>query len=160
MLAFLSHKFNVSRGNAHRRITEQLLEYWLERKPKQDPFPSEMDIDPKAIKSIWDSCFIIKVEDDEPSHGFKYSYLGASLIDAYGEDLSQHDIPRTLLDPGQSVLAKQFEKVIRLGLPASEDGEFTNHNNELIKYRCCMLPLGSPDGTVKTIIGGMKWKTP
>ena len=66
------------------RITEHLKEYWGKKKAA-NPYPSETDVDEEELAAIWESCFLIEVEDGGKK--FKYEYLGNKIVEAYGADL-------------------------------------------------------------------------
>lgn len=143
-----------------KRINEKLQLYW-EAKCRGRKFPLESEIIPEDIADIWDSCFLVTL-DDEHTHGdsatFKYTYLGQSLIDAYGDDLVNKEVCERLVYPSNGSLMHKFKEVIETKQPVLEESEFTNMNNMLIKFRSVMLPLGRTQDEVGFIIGGMKWK--
>ena len=138
----------------HHRINEQLQQYWNElRGSRAMPLESEVNI--AALKAIWDHCFLVNIHPDK----FAYSYLGAQLIEAYGDDLTGREIAETLLEPHPTSLFSKFQHVASSAQPAMDDSEFTNLRGALVKYRACILPLGSLGHTgVAFLLGGMKWK--
>lgn len=147
-----------SAGGAHLRINERLREYWLSLCDGRK-YPSESDIDPDQIKDIWPSCFLVRVSPpDAIEHGYKYTYLGMALIEAYGNDVTNEDISSRLIAPDSPPLVKKFDEVRTKGEPVVDESEFVNRNKIQVKYRSCMLPLGGASGAVDYIIGGMKWK--
>lgn len=140
-----------------KRINERLYEYWLSIS-RGKAFPSENDIDPDEIKDIWDSCFLVKTHSNSGDGLFKYTYLGLALIEAYGDDITNHEISTKLIAPNSPDIAHKFNEVMKTGKPVVDESEFTNRNRFIIKYRSCMLPLGPRAGQVDYILGGMKWK--
>lgn len=141
-----------------KRINEVLLSYWEGIKLNR-PFPMEADMNPDEIESIWDSCFLVSVEGAGEDATFRYIYLGSSLIEAYGDDLTNKEICEKLVYPGSMTLVHKFHEILKSKAPAMQDSEFTNKNGMVIKYRSCMCPLGKTDiATVRYIVGGMKWK--
>lgn len=144
--------------NKKRRVNERLLEYW--RKLKQDrPFPEEVEVNPEAIASIWESCFVVRVEDVEALNDFRYVYLGQSLVEAYGDDLNSKEVCERLAYPANNDLMKRFADVVNQKAPATEESEFTNTKGMVIKFRSCMVPLARDNPhEVGYILGAMSWK--
>ena len=143
---------------AHHRIYEVLQDYW-DKVRKQRIYPTENDINPEEIKDIWDSCFLVSFSEDDVKNGYKYTYLGKDLIEAFGDDLTNKDISERLMLTTRPPLVESFEEVIRTGKPLRENSEFTNSLNMVIKYRSCLLPLGNDPEKVDYILGAMKWKS-
>jgi len=141
----------------HQRINERLKDYWEELRQGR-VYPSEREIDPNVIQDIWDACFLIRVNGDVSKKGFKYTYLGLSLIEAYGDDLTGLDVCDRLVSPTSEQMSKKIHEVMESTKPVMDDSSFTNRKNMLVKYRSVMLPLGSSPEEVDYIIGGMKWK--
>lgn len=140
---------------AHKRINEQLLGYWEQKKGSRQ-YPMESDINPDEIENIWESCFLVQIEEDG---SYRYTYLGHSLIEAYGDDLNNKEVCEKLIYPTSMSLTHKFDEVRSEMRPVIEDSEFTNTRGMLIKFRSCMLPLGkSGVNGVAYILGGMKWK--
>lgn len=138
----------------HHRINEQLFEYWdTLRAGRAMPLESDINID--KLREIWGHCFLVNVHIDK----FAYSYLGPDLIDAYGDDFTGREIAETLLEPHPQSLFSSFKEVIRTAAPKVDESEFVNSRGTQIRYRSCILPLGSRGHTsVAFLLGGMKWK--
>jgi hypothetical protein len=138
----------------HHRINEQLEHYWHEIRGDR-AMPMEGDVNITKIKDIWDHCFLVNVHHDK----FAYSYLGPKLIEAYGDDLTGKEIATTLLEPHPHSLYSKFQQVVAQGAPTNDESEFKNSQGLNVKYRACIMPLGSPGHTgVAFLLGGMKWK--
>ncbi len=138
------------------RIHEQLERYWQSLLNGR-AFPREAEIDPQALKDIWDACFLVSAR---ANGSFAYSYLGQALVDAYGDDISGREITETLLFPHPRSLFESFREVTQSGKPRTDESEFTNSRGHTIKYRSCLLPLAGPQGEKPAfILGGMKWKS-
>jgi hypothetical protein len=141
-------------GENHHRINEALEAYWQKIKGDR-PMPLESDINIRDLGELWPHCFLVNVHPDK----FAYSYLGTGLIEAYGDDMTGKEIAQTLLEPHPTSLYAKFEFVAARGTPTIDENEFTNSNGLLIKYRACILPLGSQGHTgTAYLLGGMKWK--
>lgn len=139
------------------RSNEKLLKYWDSLKKGRN-FPSESQIDPDAIADIWDSCFLVSIDDVTRRLGYRYSYLGTDLIEAYGDDISNPDVAAKLVSSTNYSTAHKFDEVRQLKAPVIDESEFVNLRNVHIKYRTCMLPLGFNDNEVAHIIGCMSWR--
>lgn len=138
----------------HHRINERLNTYWDKLRGRH-AMPRESDISIEDLQPIWDNCFLVSVKDG----AFSYSYLGAKLIDAYGDDLTGKEIAETLVYPHPPSLVKTFAAVAKSGSPKIDESEFVNSRGATVKYRSCVLPLAGSDGSsVAFLLGGMNWK--
>lgn len=141
-----------------KRINERLMEYWQQKRGGR-PYPDESELDPDELSDIWDSCFLVHLEGyDGKMPIFKYTYLGESIIEAYGDDLTNREVCERLVYPANNSLVLKFGEVAKTAAPTIEDSEFTNKNGVLIKFRAALLPLSKHTPQVSYIIGGMKWK--
>lgn len=139
------------------RSHQKLQQYWDSLREKR-PFPSESQIDADAINDIWPSCFLVSIDDVTDRLGYRYSYLGNDLIEAFGDDGGNPDIALQLLSTADTPMVKMFNEVRRQQKPAIDESEFVNLKNLKIKYRTSLLPLGHKDGEVSHILGCMRWK--
>ncbi|MCI5050430.1 MAG: PAS domain-containing protein [Rickettsiales bacterium] len=158
MLKMIKKRMKNMASGGSKRINEFLMEYWVQKKGDR-AFPLESEMDPSEMDDIWDSCFLVRIEDIEGAK-YKYSYLGESLVEAYGDDIGNKEICEKLIYPTSMSLIHKFDEVVNTKQPVNEDSEFTNTKGMLIKFRSSMLPLGKDDAPdeVAFIIGGMKWK--
>lgn len=140
-----------------RRITRRLLLYWMEKRGERD-LPCESDIVPSELTDIWDSCFLVRVDEENAHRTFRFSYMGKELIEAYGDDLAGYEVCENLVDLSTNTIALQLNKAIQLGEPVIVESEFKNKNNILIRYRQCLLPLESEEGKTGYVLGGMRWR--
>lgn len=141
----------------HHRYHEQLEEYWDELRGNL-PFPAEDQINPDTIKEIWPYCFLISIDDVTRRLGYRYSYLGDSLIEAFGGDSGDPAIAMQLIATSNKDIIHKFDEVVQRKRQMIDESEFMNLKNLKIKYRTCILPLGTPDGVVTHIIGLMRWR--
>lgn len=139
------------------RSHERLLHYWESLKGGHD-FPREDDIDPDKIADIWPSCFLISIDDVTRRLGYRYSYLGEALVEAYGDATNGADVAMKLLATADMPMVKSFEEVQSTRKPVVDESEFVNLKNLKIKYRTSLLPLGYRNGEVSHILGCMRWK--
>lgn len=137
-----------------RRITLRLLSYW-EKLRGTRIMPTEEDIDPDDLQDLWDHCFLIHVADlNKPD--YNYTYLGEAIAQAYTGGFPD-DHESGMVSPNASKLSNCYAQIIATHKPVVDEGEFTNLHNELVKYRQCLLPLGTQDNVV-AIFGGMRFK--
>jgi hypothetical protein len=144
-------------SSAEHRSHERLQRYWEELRGGR-PFPSEHEVSPGALGVVWRSCFLISIDDVTRRHGYRYSYLGQELVEAYGSDMQNPDIAGKLLFAPGSPMARRFDEVVKEHKPVMDEGHFVNLNKLHIRYRSCMLPLGTEKRGVTHILGCMRWK--
>lgn len=144
-------------GN-QRRINEVLSSYWHMQRDAR-PYPLEQDMDVDALVDIWDSCFLVKLENSQSERRYTYLYLGSALVDAYGGSLEDREVCEKLVFPSSMSLVHKFDEVVNKATPVLDESEFTNSRNTPVRYRSIMLPLGLPTGGIGFIIGGMRWKS-
>ena len=140
------------------RYHEVLLKFWEELRGDR-LFSQESEIDPDALEEIWPSCFLISIDDVTRRIGYRYSYLGSELIEAYGEDANNPDVIMRLVSSDSMPMVKKFNEVVEGRHPVIDEAEFVNIKHLNIRYRTCMLPLGTTDGTVTHILGCMRWRS-
>ena len=138
---------------SEKRITEALKAYW-EGLRKGGEIPSEKDIDANDIDDIWQSCFLVRVDEDGK---FAYEFLGASIIEAYADENVGEPIIEDQLYPESPGIVNKFQEVVDAVEPIFYEGAFINKDNQDIKFRKILLPLGE-NGKVKHLLGGMRWK--
>ncbi len=138
----------------HHRINEILHAYWDQLRGGR-ALPLESDVSIEELKEIWEHCFLVSVHAGH----FAYSYLGPHLVEAYGDDITGHEITEALVYPHPEALFAEFKEVTATAQPREHEGEFTNTRGTLVKYRSCVLPLGAHGHPgVAFLLGGMKWK--
>lgn len=139
-----------------RRLTERLHHYWLEKSAGK-PFPSENDIDPDELIRDWEHCFLVQVRDIVNVQDYNYTFLGAKIMEAYRGNLKdQHN--EFMVGPNAHNVSKSFGRVMTTRAPVMEEGELVTLSGNMIKYRQCMLPLGTPEGVLEAIFGGLSFK--
>ena len=138
------------------RYHEHLQRYWEELRGSRK-FPTENEINPDDLADIWSSCFLISIDDVTRRLGYRYSYLGESLIEAYGDDVSNPEVTMRLVSSSDTPMIHKFDEVLRAQGPVIDESEFVNLRFLNIRYRTCLLPLGISN-KVTHIIGCMRWK--
>ena len=133
------------------------MAYWNQLRNAR-PFPQESEIDPDALEDIWDSCFLLSIDDVTRRMGYRYSYLGPQLIEACGDDINNPDVALRLISTASMPLVKKFDAVLKTKEPVFDESDFVNLKGLHIKYRACMLPLGYENGDVSHILGCIRWR--
>ncbi len=134
------------------RITNILMRHWGNIRGTR-VLPAESELDPAILEGILDNCFLIRAEGI-PEGKYHYKYLGKNVMNAYGSDLTKrqgNDKENPL------TYKKKIEQVLESKLPVIDEGEFVNVQGHLVKYRLCLVPLGTGD-KVDSILGGMRFK--
>ena len=139
-----------------RRISERLLSLWEELRGDRE-IPQESDLDIQLLSDYWESCFMVEITNRGDERDYKYSYLGSSIIDAYGDDLTGKEVYNHLIAPYTQMLLLKFETVVGDLATVTDESEFMNLKGDMIRYRQCLVPLGSADGRVGFILGTMTW---
>lgn len=142
----------------HRRSNEVLKEHW-EAVRAGRPMPLEADIDPDELQEIWGACFVVEIRNDDTQRKYRYNYLGQQIVEAFGDDLTGHEVCEEVMSPTEHHMLDYFRKVIETNSPVYFETEFENTHHMLIKCRASLLPLiGTQLDQVGYIIGTMKWK--
>lgn len=138
-----------------KRGHEQLLSYW-QRLAGDRKFPRENEIDTDALAPLWTSCFLLNTRESA-NGSYKYEFMGPSLVEAYGVDLTgqQHD---HATEPSIESILKSFGKVVESGVHVVDESEFYNSQKMKVKYRCALVPFGEAPLKVNYILGLMRWK--
>ena len=140
------------RDAAHeRRITLRILSYW-EKLRDGRAMPARHDVKREDIHDLWDSCFLLHGKEE----GFDFAHLGEAIRKAYHGELKEGDA-NGLVSPHSQKLSEQFREMLRHKKPLLDEGEFVNLNNRVVRYRQCLVPLGSED-KVEAVFGGMRYK--
>ncbi len=139
----------------NRRVTDQLLYYWLMKKGKR-PYPPEAEIRPDDLPEAWRYCFLIQRLDVEKGGVYNYSYLGDAIKQSYKIGVLEEGL-MPMVSPKASLLHAKFVDVLRTGKPLIEAGEGMNLN-KMVAYRQCFLPLGEENAPPDFIIGCVNYK--
>ena len=146
----------IFNSNPENRLSIGLLRYWdIIRKDRL--FPSESKIVSQDIPDIWESCYLIQVNDIENRKKVDFTYMGAKIIEAYHNNLSEKYIS-DIISPKTGNIAPHFRVVIEEKKPVLQHGEFSNNSGGKIKFRQCTLPFGETDEKVDTILGCVGFK--
>ncbi len=146
-----------AKDDSKQRITLRLLAYWEKLRLGRD-MPSPSDINADDLQDLWDYCFIINLKDfdkDLKAKNCDYTYLGKALqtscLNASNPEASEES-PLNF-----KKLSKNCLKAIQNSSPLLDEGEFVTPQNNIVKYRECLLPLGE-NGRIEAILGGMRFR--
>lgn len=139
-----------------RRTSLILLQYWNELRDERE-LPQEDEIDPERLSIIWGHCFLIQIRDIKQVKDYNYTYLGPNLTQAY-HDGTLDRYNGKMIAPDANRVSHLFQQVIDTKDPLIDEGEYRNPLGRMVKYRQSMLPLGTPDGVVESILGGAWFK--
>ena len=131
---------------------QKLLVYWDKLRGDR-LFPRENEIEQDDIEDIWQSCFLISIDDVTRRLGYRYSYLGEDLVKFFGDEDDNPDAALRLLSVGNISIKQKIEEVLTGQKPVFDESEFINLKRQKIKYLACMLPLGFESGEVSHILG-------
>lgn len=138
-----------------KRGHERLIAYW-QQLANGRKFPEETDIETDAISDLWNSCFLLNT-DKATKDGYHYEFMGPSLIEAYGVDLTGQ-VHTDTTEPNIVSILNSFKQVVDQGEYVVDESEFVNKQGQNVKYRCCLVPFGQAPDKVKYILGFMRWK--
>ncbi len=143
-----------SLSGVERRINLRLLSYWEKLRHGRD-MPPLSEFNPDDLRDLWESCFLIEMAQLDKSDGH-YKHLGQFIRDSYEQGTIKGD-SGAMISPDPFVTQQHFRSVIASGKPLLDEGEFSNGDNKIVKYRQCLLPLGA-SGKVEAVFGGMNFK--
>ena len=139
-----------------RRLTLRLLRYWQELRGNR-AMPIETDIDPDRLGADWDYCFLLQSRDVANIQDYNFTYLGAKIMKAYFDKaIDEHN--QFMVGPNAYRLSGHFSRVIETAAPVVDEGEFATLHGRRVLYRQVLLPLGTHQGKVEAIFGGMNYK--
>lgn len=140
-----------------RRISHRLVNFWQHIKGDR-LLPGEKDIRRALIEDMWDNCFYIQLRGEflqRSDDFYTYFYVGKALESLF--DQSEKS-PRLLTLPDDHFYENCKEMALTK-LPVVENIEsFRLPDGKNIKFRQCLLPVGTPEGKVEAVFGGLRWK--
>ena len=141
-----------------RRIPDILMTYWEGLKAGR-AFPAEDDLNPDDMEKegFWKDAFLIHTSEIAKRQEYQFAYLGSAIQQAYGEDLTGI-YARSFASPSAASLADIYFEVIATRKPVTDEGEFVNARNMVVRYRQCLVPLGKSGNKVDAILGAMRYR--
>ena len=104
------------------------------------------------------AAFSLKLKQKNGKNVFKYSYLGKDLIEAWGGDVTNEEVCKTMVSPYTERVNQKFEEILRKQAPVRDESEYIDSKKITIKYRQMLVPLANSKGEIAYILGGMRWK--
>ena len=139
----------------HRRVTEQLLEYWTSIKGDKK-YPSLGDVDEKKLAKIWNDSFVVEVFPLVFGYGHRFLHKGKNLSEEFTYDISGHFIKNTIIDFLENS-NDQYVKIIESGEIIHTEKVF-DIKGHAVKFRQILLPLGDEEsGVVDAVLGAMRF---
>ena len=133
-----------------------MLKYWnLIRKDKK--VPDFQQVNPHTIEDIWTQCFVVNV-DTHHNVTYKYEYMGPSITQAYGQDLTGQEVDYRIKKFPGIIMFKKLGEVTNENRPMEDNGYFVSEGGKLIKYRACFLPFGNDVKGLTHIVVGLSFK--
>lgn len=144
-----------------KRLTKRLMDYW-NRLRKEQPLPPWEHFNISVLADIWGQCCVWRVDVtgvERQITQYTYEYIGSSAKEALGKDLTgMVFISHFQRFPGARI-AERIGEVVEHGIPITDEGNFVNETNKVVKYRSCLLPFGTKEGRVTRVVLGLSWKT-
>lgn len=137
-----------------RRISHQLHEYW-QRVKAEWVLPREADFDADEMGDMWDDCFVFQIRDykDGSEPAFFLSYTGKNLLPVVRED----DGVTVILNLTPARLNEMYQEMLMTALPVADEAAYYEFEGHVIKYRQCLAPIGTREGEIQGIIGGLRY---
>lgn len=135
-----------------RRISLILLQYWNELRGDR-VLPTKDEIDPGRLAEVWEHCFVVSCNSD----AFAYTYLGSGIMQPYRDGVLDPET-HVVVSEDPSRMAPSFMHVMETADPLLDEGECISLSDDIVRFRQCMMPLGTPKGEVEAIIGGAWYK--
>lgn len=135
-------------------IIDAVLQYWNDLREGKT-FPPEEDVDPDMLDEAWDHCFLIYPREEH----FGFTHIGPAVREAYG---SNRTIECRLFmeSPAADGLTERYREVLETKKPLVDTAEFINLQDELVRFKQCLLPLGSAEnGEVTSILGCLHYSS-
>jgi len=142
---------------SEQRLVNRMIADW-ERMRGDNPIPDAEKYKNSAVPDLRDSYFIVSITSMDKRNIYKYEYVGSEIKKAYGRELKGEVASSAVRNvPGSQILQK-IDKCIETLMPLTEEGQFVNNNNKIVRYRSCVLPLGRSDSVVTHAVVGLSWK--
>lgn len=138
-----------------KRLTVRMSELW-ESVAKGEPPPEYVRFNPSSIQDIWPQCFALKFEPG--ASGGRIEYIGKQIVSLFaGLKEGSHLSPQMKIFPAAQLI-RRFPEVVTDHAILTDEGQFVNNNNKVVKYRSCLLPFGSKEGGITHVVMGISWR--
>ena len=140
---------------SERRAINILCAYWDELRGSRQ-FPTEKELDPEELTTIWPYCLMLKViHCEEDMRNYECVYAGSEAVKLYFSDLRYYSGKAEVVVFFPQIVETLFdylESVVENKRPIIEELEKATAEGHDVKVRQCLLPLGTGD-TVDYIVG-------
>jgi hypothetical protein len=141
-------------SSSYIRLQDFLLNYYNKLSDGGRIVPKESQLDRAALGENLDNCFLLKIV--RPGK-YKFQYMGANIIAAYFDELSQEELD-SIIEPEVGPVGAKYNEVVAIKKPLFDEGEFIDEYGINVKYRQIAMPLTDEEGNIAYIFGGMRWK--
>lgn len=141
------------------RLTTRLMAYW-EKIKGADALPLYEKLNPSALDELWNNCLCLRAEPSGTNKlSYTYLHCGQEISKAIGKDLrGQRMTTNMKFFPGAKIIKRIDEVASQVKpTPLLDDGQFVNENNQIIKYRACLLAFGTSK-SITHIVVGVSWR--
>lgn len=140
-----------------RRLVKRLMNFW-EMARAGEPVPSIEKFNGGSLSDVWDFCFTVKLQQRGRGKVYVYEHIGREVVNAYGANPKGEVLSSAIKNivPGADIVL-QIDNCVETMFPAMKYGKFVNNDDNVIKYRSCILPCGRK-GEVTHAIIGLSWQ--
>jgi len=133
------------------------MKYWnLIRKDKE--FPRIEHFNNAALADIWPECVQLRLNTRVGMVTFLCDYMGESLREAYGRDLTGAILENNAHTFPGVVMYSKLNEIVKTPAPMENNGHMLNESGQLIKYRACFLPFCSDSKGLTHVIVGLSFR--
>jgi hypothetical protein len=140
------------------RIIDRLTTQWNLLKEGEE-IPDFSKLNKAALADIWPHCLVIKthpkVEDAQAS--YQYSEIGSMAETLFKENpVGQYFSPNVKVSQ-IARLVRRISELSATSTPLTDEGQFINDANRVVKFRTCLLPF-STASRLSHIVIGVSWR--
>ncbi len=145
---------------SERRLVNRMINYWEKLKTvNNNNTPNFKQFNGSYIQEILQNCFIVSVETNNTTKLYRCEFVGEEVKRAYGKNpmgelMSSH---MNKLVPSSTFVEKMNKSTESLE-PVIEQGRFINDQNQMVKYRSCVLPFSNKENNMSHIVVGFSWR--
>ena len=139
------------------RLPARLSNYW-DKIRLNKTIPTIEMFNNQAVEDLWKKCFQVSLIVKNNAPVYTYDFIGEDLYDIFDKNLAGKKLESKLNFMPAKKMIEQMDKSIRNPFPITVDGQFIDENNNLIKYRSCLLPFGKSKEQVTHFVIGLSWK--
>jgi hypothetical protein len=110
-----------------------------------------------VVEDLWQQCMMVSV-DTRKGIIFKFEFMGDVIIKASGKDICGQIVESgTVHFPG-IVIHQRLLQLVDKPEPMDDGGFFLNGSGEIVKYRACFLPFGTPSKGLTNVVLGLSFR--